>query len=87
MKKKIAICIIALAAFSFAACNNSNPKVEAKEETKQDSSMIAPAEGDKVIYQCPMHPEEVSDKPAQCSKCGMDLEKVIIRGKDTIRGE
>lgn len=26
-------------------------------------------------YYCPMHPEEVSDKPGTCSKCGMDLEK------------
>jgi Heavy metal binding domain len=26
-------------------------------------------------YYCPMHPEEVSDKPGNCSKCGMDLEK------------
>lgn len=27
-------------------------------------------------YVCPMHPEEVSDGPAQCGKCGMDLERV-----------
>ncbi len=24
-------------------------------------------------YVCPMHPEEVSDKPGRCKKCGMDL--------------
>lgn len=24
-------------------------------------------------YTCPMHPEETSDKPGSCSKCGMDL--------------
>lgn len=29
-----------------------------------------------LIYQCPMHPEEVDTKPGSCSKCGMDLEKV-----------
>jgi len=49
--------------------------------------MIAPQPGDRVIYQCPMDPEEVSDKPGKCPKCGMDLEKVVIRGNDTIRGE
>ena len=25
------------------------------------------------IYACPMHPEETSNKPGKCSKCGMDL--------------
>ena len=27
-------------------------------------------------YACPMHPEVTSDKPGQCSKCGMDLKPV-----------
>ncbi len=27
------------------------------------------------MYSCPMHPEEASDKPGKCSKCGMDLVK------------
>ena len=30
---------------------------------------------EKVKYSCPMHPDMVSDKPGQCSKCGMDLTK------------
>jgi Cu+-exporting ATPase len=85
MKSKLVI--LAFAAFAFAACSSSTPKAETKEETQQDSSMIAAESGDKVIYECPMHPEEVSDKPAQCSKCGMDLEKVTIRGNDTVRAE
>ena len=29
------------------------------------------------FYQCPMDKEEISDKPGTCSKCGMDLEKVV----------
>ncbi len=28
-----------------------------------------------VVYVCPMHPEVTSDKPAKCSKCGMELKK------------
>ena len=27
------------------------------------------------VYACPMHPEIVSDKPGNCSLCGMRLEK------------
>ncbi|HHT9130157.1 MAG TPA: efflux RND transporter periplasmic adaptor subunit, partial [Candidatus Brocadiaceae bacterium] len=29
----------------------------------------------RIIYACPMHPEITSNKPADCSKCGMHLEK------------
>ena len=85
MKIKFITCLVVMAALFFTACNNSEPKTEAKEEAKKDSTLIAPEAGDKVMYQCPMHPEEVSDKPGQCSKCGMDLEKITIRGKDTIK--
>jgi len=27
-----------------------------------------------IYYQCSMDPEEISDKPGVCPKCGMDLE-------------
>lgn len=33
-----------------------------------------------VQYSCPMHPEEISDEPGNCSICGMDL--IIIEPKD-----
>ena len=46
-------------------CNNSSNDQPQNTATKE-------------IYQCPMHPEEKSDKPGKCPKCGMDLEKVIV---------
>ena len=33
----------------------------------------------KVIYQCPMHPEVVSDAPGDCPICGMTLEKKELK--------
>lgn len=33
-------------------------------------------------YQCPMHPDVISDKPGKCPKCGMDL-KLIKREKQS----
>ena len=35
---------------------------------------------EKTIYQCPMHPEQISDKPGKCPICKMKLEpKKIYR--------
>jgi uncharacterized low-complexity protein len=61
MKKTIMFTGLALALL-FGACNSSST------ENKQA--------GENAEYSCPMHPEEKSDKPGSCSKCGMDLEKV-----------
>lgn len=33
-------------------------------------------------YQCPMHPEVISDKPGKCPKCGMDL-KLTKQGEES----
>jgi hypothetical protein len=32
-------------------------------------------DGAKAIYTCPMHPEVTSDKPGNCPKCGMRLQR------------
>jgi hypothetical protein len=87
---KVRLIIIAFAAISFVACNNSQKTKSSEagqDSAKQDAAVIAPEAGDRIMYQCPMDPEEISDKPGKCSKCGMDLEKVTIRGNDTIKGE
>jgi hypothetical protein len=41
------------------------------------------ASAGKELYVCPMHPEETSDKPGKCPKCGMDLVKQEVK-KDTV---
>jgi uncharacterized paraquat-inducible protein A len=34
-----------------------------------------------MAYQCPMHPDEKSDKPGKCPKCGMDMKPMKARPK------
>lgn len=33
----------------------------------------------KEVYTCPMHPDVKSDKPGKCPKCGMNLEKKMMK--------
>jgi len=44
---------------------------------KQSSIEKSVTSGNKVMYICPMHPEIEQDKPGDCLKCGMHLEKKI----------
>jgi multidrug efflux pump subunit AcrA (membrane-fusion protein) len=39
------------------------------------AARAAAARGQVEVYSCPMHPEVSQDKPGQCPKCGMNLEK------------
>jgi len=34
--------------------------------------------GNKAMYTCPMHSEIQQDKPGDCPKCGMHLERVDV---------
>ena len=40
----------------------------------QTAVVTTKKEVQKIIYSCPMHSKETSDKKGKCSKCGMDLE-------------
>ncbi len=72
------------ALFSLSACNNNTaPKTDEKSGMTTDTVSRPLAAGEKVIYQCEMDPDVKSDKPGKCPKCGMDLQRVIV--KDTVK--
>ncbi|OOQ59212.1 heavy metal-binding domain-containing protein [Mucilaginibacter pedocola] len=61
---KIRFALFALAGLlAFSACDST-----AKKDAKATE-----AEKPKGKYYCTMHPDITSDKPATCSKCGMEL--------------
>ncbi len=61
MKKVIILLIAITVSFgSFAQ------KAKANSDANKRGTVIS-------TYSCPMHSDEVSDKPAKCSRCGMDL--------------
>ncbi len=65
--------------------NNSSPCCGDKkiENNGADKNTIGTAKTDKnndgYVYECPMKCEPASDKPGECSKCGMDLKKVSMK--------
>jgi hypothetical protein len=73
-------------ALTIAACSNATKTDENNSATEQklsaDTSSFQRIDTTKLaagveFYQCPMHPEEVTDKNVPCPQCGMDLDKVV----------
>lgn len=78
MKTKIILSCAALATLFIFSCNNETKKdTTDTEEEDQTTETVATAD-----YNCPMHPDVKSDKPAQCPECGMDLE--IVEKTDSV---
>lgn len=71
--KKVIILIIAITT-SFGSFAQ---KAKANSDANKSNNVIS-------TYSCPMHPDEVSDKPGKCSKCGMDL---VLSKKEQMKRE
>lgn len=65
--------------------NNEAPCCGDKKIKSNDSNnnVMGATEIDKnkdgYVYECPMKCEPASDKPGECSKCGMNLKKVSVK--------
>ncbi len=77
MKKQIFILAVTCV-FILDACNNSadSSKTQDLKATQQFNIDTTKLKTNEVFYQCPMHPEVISDKSGSCPECGMDLEKI-----------
>lgn len=75
-KNKNFLAAILIIGMGIISCKNGESRTDAAKTDSVNTTAIAPKDSSahKAVYVCPMHPEEVSDKPAKCSKCGMDLE-------------
>ena len=56
--------------------NDKNATVQSADSTQIFNLDTTALAAGAVYYQCPMDPEEISDKPGVCPKCGMELEPV-----------
>ncbi len=59
--------LLVFLSFSLAAITSINAQVPEKK---------ASAETLKQTYACPMHPDQTSESPGNCPKCGMELVKI-----------
>jgi hypothetical protein len=78
-KMKKHILVITAGIVMLVACKSSTKTNEKDAKVQVDSTQVfnldtAALVAGTVYYQCPMDPEEISDKPGVCPKCGMDLE-------------
>lgn len=62
----------------FAQEHNHTHKVDEKGGQKIVDAKKMDKNKDGSVYQCSMNPDQISDKPGDCSKCGMKLEQVSI---------
>ena len=75
-KNLLAILIIAILGLSSMNAQEMDHSKMKKDTTKMmDHSKMEMKE----MYTCPMHADVKSDKPGDCSKCGMELKKMEMK--------
>jgi len=73
----IALALTFLSAMVLSAQEHNHMHKSDKTQQMKDTQKTD-KNGDGVIYQCPMKCEDATDKPGECSKCGMKLSKISI---------
>ena len=79
MKTKILTTMFALMITSAVAFAQDKTQPDKKQLSSTKTEMTK----DSVYYTCPMHPEVKMAKPGKCPKCGMTLEKKIVKMTST----
>jgi hypothetical protein len=73
-----------IASFALLVLTNISLKAQTHDHNIKKDTLKTEMNHDKMVmkssYTCPMHPEVKSEKPGDCSKCGMALvEKKIVQ--------
>jgi len=79
MKTKITTSVFVL----IIGCTVAFAQNQTKSNEKQSTSTKMEMAKDSVYYTCPMHTYVKMDKPGKCPKCGMILEKKIMKITET----
>jgi len=77
--KKYLIAILGITFFALpitAAQHSEHKHGKIQSSSVTESEQKTTPENVKVLYKCPMHPEETSTEPGRCPKCGMKMTEV-----------